>query len=216
MPMLKSSDKGKLEVLENDNASASDLAVSLEFMGIDKNCWKFETSIQNKSGSTIEIQPRNLVCKLNQDTPTLISALTLEGELAHIEKERAKIHRLQAIRLGSQVGELTLDLVGAFIPEQEKPTTEALNAERIEELEQEVSDLKLDQSYEQRLLALESEERFWQSSILKDTKLEPGESMEGFVFYPVQDYEGGLQIFMQFYPYRYVQNFDQSIVNVEM
>lgn len=222
MPLLKSSDAGNIQIIapEATSVSENDLAVSLEFMGTDRGAWKFMVRVKNQLDSVLVIKPSNLVCQLNQthqeQNAALVPALTIAGELERIQKERAVLKNAYVRHNQVQLVDATFDLVDAIIPDRDKRTLEEENAERIRDLEQEVSDLKFNESYKKKLADLDSEETFWRSEILKDTELGPGEMTEGLVYFPVQEYEGSLQIFLQFYPYRYVQKFEQRVVKVPL
>ncbi len=222
MPMLKSSDTGSIQIIstESNEVSENDLAISLDFMGKDNNTWKFNVRVENQSDSTIEFKPRNLYCQFEPaktgQNSTLISALSLEGELERIRVERDALKKLYDRRNRSQLIDATLDLIDIFVFNPGGQTADEIDADRIEDLEEEQRNLKFNQNYEKKMSDLDSEEEFWRSRILKDTILEVGMTTEGLVYFPIQDYEGSLKIFIQFYPYRYIQKFDQKLVNVQL
>lgn len=222
MPMLKASNPGTIKIIapETDRVSENDLAISLEYMGLDHDNWKFKVRVKNQLDSSVMIQPGNLVCQLDQTSSeqqtSLVHALTTDGEMARIQRERAILKHAYARRNQAQLIGATIDLVGALIPDSETMTKEEKNTERIEDLEREVSDLKFNENYKRRLAELDEEAGFWQSQLLKATELAPGETTEGLVYFPVQDYQGSLHIFIHFYPYRYVQTFEQRLVYVNL
>ena len=201
-------------------SSNDSVEIALAFDRVMGTNYVFKVEIINRTSRNMLIQPERCfyvaeIAQVNGVRTDMVWAIDPENEILKVDKQMSRTFASYKSTQGTYSFLSVLDLVSDVATIGSKKSDEEIQAEKLDDVEQELAELNNEIRYEKKSSSLNDIRDEWEFKALRKTTLPGGYGIQGRIYFPVYPGVQSIEIHLALDRFVFKQKFQQIVEEID-